>query len=72
VFIYERSIPFIFSNRVPSNKKDDFKDIGRNSNVYIYDVLDTSETDLYREDVMTSLESYYSSEKGKSDYVGIW
>jgi len=63
VFVYEKSLPFIFSDTISQNQKDDFKSVGKNSNVYIYDVLNSSEKDLYGKNVMSSLEKYYSGEK---------
>lgn len=72
VFVYEKSIPFIFSNTVSESQKKDFKDIAVWSHVYIHEVLQSSEQELYEKNILLSLDSYYAREKWKSDYVGIW
>lgn len=72
VFVYEKSIPFIFSNSVSPEEKRDFKEAARSAKVYIDDILNSSEQNLYGKNILSLLTQYYKKHKWKSDYVGIW
>jgi hypothetical protein len=52
VFVYEKSLPFIFSQSVTQGEKEDFLQLGKNSGVYIHDVLQVREADIYAEDIL--------------------
>ncbi len=72
VFVYEKSLPFIFSQSVSQAEKNDFLQLGKNSGVYIYDVLQVRESDIYTQDIISKLQQYSQSESGRSNYIGIW
>ncbi len=72
VFVYRKSIPFLFSTSIPQAQKDDFINLWRNSGIYIYDVLTSSEQNLYGENILQKLNKYWSTEKGKADFIGVW
>lgn len=72
IFVYDQSIPFIFSDSVTQSEKKDFKDIAAAAHLYVHEVVQSSETDLYWKNIINSLESYYAKEKWKSDYIGVW
>lgn len=72
VFVYEKSLPFIFSQSVTQGEKEDFLQLGKNSGVYIHDVLQVREADIYAEDILWKLQQYASTESGRSNYIGIW
>ncbi len=72
IFVYQDSLPFIFSDTIPTEKKQDFINLWKNSWLYIYEILDTAEQDIYGESLLTRLGNYALTEKWKSNYIGIW
>lgn len=72
VFVYEKSLPFIFSNTIPEIQKKDFINSAKLSGIYIAEILSSSEQNLYDTNILPSLDKFMSQEKGKSDFLWVW
>jgi len=71
-FIYEESIPFIFSEEIEEEKILKFIDVAQESWVYIHNMGIYKEKDLTNTNFPEILKKYKVYSSVQSDYIGMW
>ncbi len=71
-FVYEKSIPFIFSDQIEEKEVEDFIEVAIQWWVYIHNMGTYKEKELLGTDFSEILREYKRYSSSSSDYVGIW
>lgn len=72
IFVFNKSIPFIFENSISKDEFKNFIESSKNSWIYIYNLKNLSEKDINNENLTESIFSYNNINGSKSDYIWIW
>lgn len=71
IFVYEKSVPFIFDPSLSLQERQEFIAVGRNEWTLIYDLDIRSTEDFFENEISEKFEEYTNSFWEKSDYIGI-
>ena len=71
-FVYDVSVPFIFSDKIEQQKIDDFIEVAGQSWVYMHNMWVYKEKELLDTDFSEILSQYKWYSSAPSDYIWIW
>ncbi len=71
-FVYDVSVPFIFSDKIDQQKIDDFIEVAGQSGVYMHNMWVYKEKELLDTDFSEMLSKYKWYSSSTSDYIWIW
>ena len=71
-FVYDMSVPFIFSDKIEQQKIDDFIEVAGQSGVYMHNIWVYQEKELLDTDFSEILSEYRRYTSTHSDYIWIW
>ena len=71
-FVYDVSVPFIFSDKIEQQKIDDFIEVAGQSGVYMHNMWVYKEKELIDTDFSEILSQYNGYSSSPSDYIWIW
>ncbi len=72
VFVYQKSIALLTSSTVDRTEIGKFKDAAEDAWIYVYTISDNSESYIYGDEIIASLDTYKANLKDNSDYITIW